>query len=375
MNQRIRLQQAIDRFNLAEYLEEQFVDIRYAAGGEEYRLHCFSPNGCNGGDYNHKLYVNVEKKRWICFKCGYGTSTQPGTGFLIRFMADVEGLHPAVIRNRLLNLVEPTPEDDLNDLIRGMFTQVDGGMASSHLPPKEPDPITMPVEFRRLELDGRGVTAAPYRKYLKARGIANRYGRLYDIRFCPTSFDQWTGRIIFPIIDEKGDYRSAVGRTLKQNRNRTEKWVNWPDTELAHFLWPMFQRGGLGPLHWGDRVLLVEGIFDAIAARVHNDTNCTVRCTFGKKISDKQIEVLKQHSVQKLILAWDPKEKPAMQKAARRLTDEGFSVSVFPYRRANWHRYDIGDALCNSWVQKAFVSEIRQCIPFESHEFLAWLVN
>jgi hypothetical protein len=370
----LRLQQAISRFDLGAYLDEQFVDIRYAAGGEEYRLQCFSPNGCAGGDYKHKLYVNVEKKRWICFKCGYGTKDQPGTGFLIRFMADVEGLHPAVIRNRLLNMVEPTPEDDLNDLIRNMFTQVDGGLTGTEeVEVKEPDPIKMPREFRHLEMSDRGLTSAPYRNYLKGRGLKEADGRMWDIRFCPTSFNQWTGRIVFPIIDEQGAYRSAVGRALKLN-SRTEKWVNWPDTELAHFLWPMHSHPR-GPMYWGPKALLVEGIFDALAAIRMRPSDMIVRCSFGKKISDRQVDTLKQHGVKDLILAWDPKEKPAMKNAAERLTNEGFDVSVFGYRRGNWGRYDIGDGLCNSWVAKAFRDEIRNPIPFESPEFLSWLIN
>jgi hypothetical protein len=370
----LRLRQAIDRFDLGAYLDEQFVDMRYAAGGEEYRLHCFAPNGCAGGDYKHKLYVNVEKKRWICFKCGYGTKDQPGTGFLIRFMADVEGLHPAVIRNRLLNMVEPTPEDDLNDLIRNMFTQMDGGLGAGEPEVKEPNPIRMPREFRRLEMGGRGVSSAPYRQYLKGRGLKEADGKQWDIRFCPTSYGQWTGRIIFPIIDGQGAYRSAVGRALKLN-SRTEKWVNWPDADLAHFLWPMYMGGVNLSLHWHPQLLLVEGIFDVLAAMRMRPANMGVRCSFGKKISDRQVETLKQHKVENLILAWDPKEKPAMKNAAERLTDEGFGVSVFPYQRANWNRYDIGDGLCNSWVNKAFRDEILNPIPYESPEFLPWLIN
>ena len=84
------LDETIRSFDLESYLAVHFEDIRkVTSSSDEQRICCF-----NCTDTKHHMYINTVKKRWICFKCGYGDTRQfPGTGWLPRFMSDIEG-HP-----------------------------------------------------------------------------------------------------------------------------------------------------------------------------------------------------------------------------------------------------------------------------------------
>ncbi len=374
-----RLQRAIERFDLESYVDEQFHNVRRAAHSSEMRVNCFAPNGCNGNDINHKLYINHDKKQWICFKCGYGKKdTQPGTGSLIRFMADVEDLHPVQIRARLLEMVEPTPAEEFEDVLRMAFEAEEQPLVVE--PPRV---ITLPKNFYPLRPES-GMVAKRYVNFALARGLNEDEIRAYNLSFCHKETGElrpWSGRIVFPVYDLDGVLRSAVGRTLPTKAPRP-KWTNWPDTDIGALLWPLgFHSHGHGNGMWcGARdgvaanpkpTILVEGVFDARGAqRARLLHPC--RCTFGKKISDDQIELLLELGVKEVILAWDKDAKNEIKAATTRL-QESFVTSVFPFHSKAWDRYDLGDALTGLVDPKLIEQELKEAIPVDSNEFLAWL--
>jgi hypothetical protein len=382
-----RLQKAIDNFDLAEYLEEHFSDIKEAAGGVEYRLNCFSPKGCCGSDTDHKLYVNVDEKRWICFKCGYGTKEQRGTGYLVRFIADVEGIPPALIRHRLSKTVHPTPSEHFEDLLRDLFLKAESPSAKSEC---EETVIKLPHVFYPLR-EPVGTLNKHYLDYIKERGLEDTHLGAWDVRFChktlTTELKPWTARIIFPIRDLEGRVRSAVGRAFPGKRQR-QKWINWPDSDLSHMLWPLGYIGKddkwytfSSSLYSERRVVLTEGIFDALAVNFGAmDTHYfTGLCTFGKKISEGQIDLLRNLKVKDVILAWDKDAKKASKRAVETLKED-FSVSVFPYNSPIWNHYDLGDTISLAKgpipIKDGIVEEeLKQAIPVESSLYLSWLMR
>jgi len=378
-----RLQRAIERFDLEAYVEEHFEDIRHAANGTELRVNCFSPKGCNGDDYNHKLYINPGKKQWICFKCGYGKKdTQPGTGSLIRLMADVEGLHPVQVRHRLLETVDPTPAEEFEDVLRMAFEDEEKIYLGNNKKPKQERTITIPSCFYKLQR-GCGRYARPYLQYLQYRGLSIADAETYNMYFCgttnvPKDMKQWRNRIIFPIYDLDGKLRSAVGRALPSIyhslRPARAKWVNWLDTDIGDLLWPLgyFAKGSWISAAMYDTVptVLSEGIFDAKATWLSGFPG---RCTFGKKISDGQIELLKQLEVKAVVLAWDKDAKDEIKAATAKLLDAFDHVSVFPFRDPCWVKYDLGDALTSSISPERIGEEIRQAVRVDSPEFIGWL--
>ena len=214
MSFRVDLHRAIELFDLETYVEETFDFRRVVSNQVEIQINCISPNGCGGSDYHRHLYVNVDKKRWCCHKCGYGDGKeQPGTGNLIQFLADAEGEHKSVIINRLLNTVVPTPSEDLGDALAKAFEDQDQERT------KEERIITFPKEIYPLRDIGSASTN--YRKYILNRGFTLTDLAALDTRYVikyafplregqKRSFE-WKWRVVFPIYDLGGNCRSAVG--------------------------------------------------------------------------------------------------------------------------------------------------------------------
>ena len=336
-----RIQRAIEDFDLQTYVEETFDSIQSAAGGDELRINCFAPNGCARGDNKHKLYVNPDKKRWICFKCGYGTTQQPGTGSLIRFIADAEGIPPLLVRHRLARAVQPSPKEELETLLQDLFTP------SIIQAPPEPRIINLGRGFYPLDHNvgnyGHGAL-----QYASARGLNDIDLQLYNVHYCPPGFPgadkQWANRITFPIYDRQGALRSASGRLVSSDESFRPRWWHWPSTDIDQLLWPLKPvhppRQGAIP----NLAVLVEGIFDALA--VVKLSPHEVFCTFGHKISAGQIRILKDMGIAKTILAWDRDSKRAMTHAAKNLEMAGIETSFIPFLYDSyWREHDLGDLM------------------------------
>lgn len=371
------LREAIFNFDFHDYLGKTFPDSLDAPHGEV-RLNCFSPNGCSGSDQKYHLYVNPDKRTWHCFKCGYGSSAaQPRTSWLPVFIADAEDipLHTAI--TQILQVFSFTPEDDLENAIEARFNE-----------PRTPEEkeitkILLPSQFYKL-FEAKSLTAAPFKEYLASRGINESDIERYDIRYCTSSVsslppkhqDVWRGRVIFPVYDQNGVCRSAVGRAIKDNPKR---WINWMNSDLKHFTWPAgeFRSGKFEPYSFPNCVTLVEGIFDALA--VSKIAHKFVQATLGKKISVEQSMMLKKNSVEKLILAWDYEAKKDMARLIENsdITDR-FEVKVIPFLNVNlWRNKDFGDALNETEkdVRKHLPAELELAIDTESTEYIQWVMS
>lgn len=371
-----RLQRALDNFDLRAYVEETFDDIIEAAEGSELRLNCFSPQGCARGDEKHKLYVNPDKKQWICFKCGYGTQDQPGTGSIVRFIADAEGIPPLLVRHRLMKASQPTPQEELEELIQGLF---------------EPAPLVKPVA-RTVDLKAfhplhgsKSKICSSFLKYLDSRGMTDNDVERYDIRYTinkDLGF-QWVYRVIFPIFDKFGTTRSASGRLIHDKPNRP-RWWHWPNTDIDQLLWPL-------TTVWGGTkktclvqaidVILTEGIFDAFAVNKllpHKHAFCT----FGHKLSPGQIRILKDLDVENVTLAWDRDSKKHMITAARNLEAAGINARVIRFlKESYWQHHDLGDMVAEehrkfqSVMARGLQQELDAALPVDDPEIISWTIS
>lgn len=376
--QRRKLKKAIERFDLEAYIEATF-DKVIPSGSSELRVDCFSPEGCSGGDTKAHLWINIHKKAWICYKCGYGDhDVQKGTGWIPRFIADAEGLPLHLAIRRVLDVADPTPEENLEELLNRLF---DGDEES--VEDEEPPVMKMPRQFHRLS-EARGISSKKFHEYAKSRGFTQDLIHEHDIRYCvspilslPQKYrSTFVDRIVWPVYDSENVLRSAVARDVTGRSNRP-KWVNWPDTEPSWFLWPM---GGYDedrdwlPTPLEETVVLTEGIINAYA--VEKLTPYAARACFGKKISNEQIDLLLNGGVKEVILAWDFDAKDKMIKAQRRLSPM-FEVKLFPYRHPAWQtNLDFGDALDkNSPVHQFVVQEMRNAICPQSGEYIRWAMQ
>jgi hypothetical protein len=376
-----KTKKAIQNFDLESYVRATF-DKVVEAGNQELRVDCFSPNGCAGSDTKAHLWINPSKKVWNCFKCGYGNTTvQRGSAFLPRFIADAEHIPLHQAMQKVSKSTEITPDfgdlDNFEIMLEQIFDEEE---------PEEPEirHIRLPKQFHELAYSS-GTTSTNFRNYANKRGFTEELQELYDVRYCvsdiPTLPDKYkrafSKRIVFPIYDQEGVCRSAVARDIGNSQKRT-KWVNWPETDLAHFFWPLGRvidtryhpySMGLG------RVVLTEGIMDAHAVR--QLTRFISFACFGKKLSDAQIELLQKNRVREIILAWDRDAKRQTVRAVERLMGR-FKLKVLSYNSEIWEKFDLdlGDTLNPKCPISADMleEEVKSAIDVESPEYCRWVM-
>jgi len=348
----MELHRAVALFDLEAFIRQTFGSI-VESGADELRINCFAPQGCAGADTKHHLWVNVQKKAWICYKCGYGDPRQqPGTGWLVRFLADAEGLSVLDVIQRLTSSFEHTPDTELAEILQDQ-------LEPRSQPKPVPGSITLPRVFQ----------VCPHLEYLKQRGITLEMLRRYDARYCSAmQLRLWHQRVIFPIPNLRGEYVSAVGRIVV---DRQPRWQNWPKSDIQSLLWPMGQhRAGVWrPFTPRGVVLLVEGAFDVLGVEA---AGFQALATLGKKLSPQQVLLLQQLGVKEVILAWDYDAKSKMVSSVSRLRGRMRQVSVFPFNDPVWRDRDLGDMLRYPELMPIFLSEIDQCITVDSPEYLAW---
>lgn len=367
-----RLRRAIERFDLEAYIRRQF-DPVVESGSTELRVDCFSPNGCAGSDNKQHLWINIEKKVWICYKCGYGNNhEQPGTSWLPVFIADAEGKTVAEVKRWLIDKVEPTPAEGLGELLEAQFQ-------NQQREEEEPGVIVLPDEFFRMAKQYTSRAAQPFFKYTNSRGLKISHLREYDVRFCLSSqFKLWKGRVIFPIRDLEGNARSAVGRAISEKRE--VRWVVWPKSDVQKLMWPLGKMLAGG--EWQslrdlkpDRIVLTEGIADALGVIVVG--GYFALCTFGKKISHEQLALLQELSPSEVVLAWDWEARKKMVTMVDRLRGRFDLVSVFPFSNPFWQTHDFGNLLQmdKSEAVDLIVPELVSRVQVDSGEFLVWVTR
>jgi hypothetical protein len=380
-----KLRRAIQNFDLESYVRATF-DRVVPSGSSELRVDCFAPKGCAGSDSHAHLWINIHKRAWICYKCGYGDpDVQKGTSFLPRFISDAERIPFPQAVDRIVKSSEVTPDfEDLELALEKMFEHEEGTEEEEEIKPLRQ--IDLPKQFYQLS-PATGRASQSFKSYAAKRGFPHDQQALYDVRYCisrlpslPERYQNtFVKRIIFPIYDQQGICRSAVARDAGASWERP-KWVNWPDTDLAHFFWPLgrWVGGIFHPNSMGlGRVVLTEGIIDAHAIR-EMTSRISFAC-FGKKLSDSQIDLLHENRVTEIMLAWDRDAKSKMIKMAEKLSGR-FIVKVFPYQHEAWDRLDLdlGDTLdpkCPMHSHELMEKEIKSAIDVQSGEFCRWVAS
>jgi len=364
-----RLQRAISRFDLGAYVHQTFDPVIEASSGTELRINCFAPKGCGSSDTNQHLWINAEKKVWICYKCGYGSAhEQPGSTWLPQFIADAEGKSLPAVKKWLVSQVEPTPVEGLGELLSGLLQN------QSPVVEKQGE-IVLPELFQRFSFTATGTWAQPFIKYAKKRGITDSQLLAFDVRCCFSSASRWKGRLIFPIWDLDGKVRSATGRAVS---DREPRWTVWPKSDIQQMLWPLGAWGADGS--WlslrhvarGLHLTLVEGVLDALAS--HIGLNGPALATFGKKLSDQQLAVLQELAPSEITLAWDYDARSKMVQTVKRLQGRFDRVSVIPFVSPYWKEHDLGDLLMMDRKEASDIlkSEMTNRVQVDSSEFLAW---
>lgn len=222
------------------------------------------------------FYISRKTQMWDCKKCHeYGSIYK-----LLRLLDKTYLLAGSTIeeKERIESIREMTQELVSND-----DTEL------SELPVKK-----MPVGWK---------VSAKSTKYLLSRGITSEDCKRYNIG-ATDMFRKYDNYVLIPIYDD-GKIRGFLGRYgARKVPDNKLRYNNSIGTEFAELLF------GYDEITDNtSTVILVEGVFDKIAVDkvLHlwdgEEVKCV--CTFGKKISDKQIKKLMLKGVTNVILLYD----------------------------------------------------------------------
>lgn len=177
--------------------------------------------------------------------------------------------------------------------------------------------------------------------YLKKRGISAKTARLYHIGYADgsltelfdpillqkagllTSFgnDIFRGRLMFPIMNPKGQVVGFGGRRITDN-SASPKYINSPETEVFHKAECLY---GVDKLNSKKPVYIVEGYMDALTMQTHGINAVAV---LGTAVGKKHAQLLRSLGVKEIVLSLDGDEAGQKNtlKAIKALSD--FNIRV-----------------------------------------------
>lgn len=181
------------------------------------------------GHHKPKLSVNIDKGVFKCWICDYkGKSLRR----LVRRYGDFNHVY------QWREFEEDPIDSDLKDL----FVSIQ----------EVEQVIELPEEFIPLARPPRP-TDNRARRYLNSRGVTKQDILMWRIGYCPTG--QYANRIIIPSFSDKGDCNYFVARSW--DKKDWPPYLNGPGSKDIVFNDLL--------IDWDKEVILVEGVFDAIA--------------------------------------------------------------------------------------------------------------
>lgn len=154
--------------------------------------------------------------------------------------------------------------------------------------------VELPKEFQALyDATTTSITANKVRKYLYKRNLTDRDFLKYNIGYCTSG--EYQDRIIIPSYNENNQLNFFVARTFE---NAYHKYRN-PEASKDIIIFENL-------VNWNQPVVLVEGVFDAIAVKRNAIP------VLGKTLSKSLIMKLVSSKVEDIYIALD---KDAFKKA------------------------------------------------------------
>lgn len=267
--------------------------------------------------------VNPDKQFYYCFGCGAGGNA---IGFLMEYerlefpqavdsLATLAGLE--VPRERLENPEKAHKRKDLHAL------------------------MAQCADYYQNQLNSHGDSQRA-KAYLKGRGLTGEIAKAFQIGFAPSGwdnllqalghdeqskqllidagmlisgdnklYDRFRDRIMFPILDNRGQVIAFGGRVLGDDK---PKYLNSPETEIFHKgreLYGLYQaRKAVRNL---ERLIIVEGYTDVVALAQHGIPYAVA--TLGTATSEDHLRKVFRYCPE-VVFCFDGDE--AGRKAARR---------------------------------------------------------
>lgn len=260
-------------FNLDRYVKESFPEVKIS--GDERIVRCLY---CGKKD---KMYVNVKKKKFHCFRCGAGQGAT-----LTSFIRD----HRGVTEQEAWQILRSGEYEGLptRDYEVYYATQL-----------HQPRATILPTEYTPLyPLDDGSILGERAVAYLRRRGLTDADLLFYRIGYCLTG--RYRHRIIVPVmLDKEAVYfvarlfwgwgkrylNPAVGEIIADPSTLLFNWDNARDAKVLK---------------------LAEGVFDAIG--LGDDATGLL----GKQLHDGQLRLLELGKFESAEIWLDSREKDSL---------------------------------------------------------------
>jgi len=272
------------------------------------------------------FHVDEDKQLFYCFGCGAG-------GNVYDFVMRAENLDFVDALRFLAQRASVTLEEehgtynsnhDEEALLRKRILEMNR-LAARHFYENllKPEAISAQSYMQRRGLDKKttikfGIGYAPdqwtdLRDYMESRGytaeelvtaglaVKNEKGRIYD---------KFRNRLMFPIIDVRGNVVAFGGRTLGEDQ---AKYMNSPETPVFHKGRNLFALNLAKQVGMKEGLILVEGYMDVVSLYQRGITN--VVAGLGTALTEEQARLLKRYASQ-VYVCYDGDE--AGQKAAQK---------------------------------------------------------
>lgn len=168
--------------------------------------------------------------------------------------------------------------------------------------------VKLPEEFRSLfDLSKTSVLGTKLRKYLSKRGVTELDIIRYNIGFCDKG--EYAGRIIIPSYDENSNLNFFVGRTYE------DSWMKYKNPSTSKDIIPFESF-----INWNKPIVLVEGVFDAIAVRRNAIP------ILGKNLPSALLKKILSNKVEDIYIALDGDAKKQALSHSLKLLDMGKNV-------------------------------------------------
>ncbi len=301
------------------------------------------------GEKTPSFSVNPSKGFYKCFGCGKG-------GSAFNFVMELEGLNfPEAIKRvaEISNIPLPEPIDDKNYERNKQRKQEQKAIADQVIELNK-----YALEFWENHLQETNAHSKAAREYLEKREISVETQKAFHIGFAPDSwdalmsllkekgadeklietsglvsineekkrvYDRFRGRVMFPVLDIKGDPIAFGARILAQGE---PKYLNSPETPAyvkGEHLYGLFQ--SKEEIRQKKFAILVEGYLDLIALYQYGIRNTAA--SLGTAFTPEQSKLLSRFA-KRVVINYDGDK--AGVKAARRaietLLAEDFETKV-----------------------------------------------
>ena len=296
------------------------------------------------GEKTASFSVSPDKGIYYCFGCHKG-------GGVINFQMEIEGLsYPDAVRALAKRVGMQVPEDEqyqsryrAQERLWALSKEAARFFYSRLYAPEGAAALQYARErgMPKSTLTTFGIGYAPNTwdslvKAMKAKGYTEQ--ELVDAGLVTKSqkngniYDRFRDRLMFPIIDVRGNIIGFGGRIMNNNDPNAAKYLNSPETMIFNkrknlFALNLAKKSKLG------YIILVEGYMDAIALHQYG-FDCAV-ASLGTSLTEEHAALLTRYTDQiVLIYDGDKAGQNATQRAIPILEKAGLQVKVLRMKDA-----------------------------------------